>query len=132
VDVGPWCRIVGRAGVEIGNFVALTACVHIYSATNDPYHPDRLGQLMTMSHTAPEDLQHRTDDGVSVGEFSVIGMGAIILPGVSLGRGVIVHAVTEVATSFPKFALVSGPGRARRTGWRRPGQLDPRLESSDT
>ncbi|MCK4782946.1 MAG: hypothetical protein KAV87_04285 [Desulfobacteraceae bacterium] len=129
--IGPHCHIVGRAGVEIRSFAALSAHVHIYSATNLPYHPDRLGELMSMTHTVPFSQQSATEARVTVSEYVTIGFNSIILPGVSVGVGAIVHAFAEVHKSFPDFAIISGQGRARQQGWRRPGALDPRLQSNN-
>ena len=131
VFIGPHCHVVGRGGIDIGSFAALSAHVHIYSVTNLPYHMERLGELMSMTHTTPFHQQSTTEKPVTVGEYATIGFSSMILPGVSLGFGAIVHAFAEVDTSFPDFTIVSGHGRARQQGWRRPGKLDERLQSME-
>lgn len=124
VFIGPHCHIAGRRGVEIRSFAALGAQVHIYSVSTLPYHPERMGELISMSHAIPVCQQSTVVGRVTVGEYAVIGFDSLILPGVTLGLGAIVHAFAEVTTSFPNFAIVSGHGRARQQGWRRPGKLD--------
>ncbi len=126
--IGPWCHIAGRGGVEIGRCVGLSARVHIYSVSNLPFHAERLGELVSMSHSVPVDFQNTVEGKVEIGDYVVIGMGSLVLPGASLGRGAIVHPYAELRTSFDKFAIVSGHGRAKRIGWRRPLRLDPRLQ----
>ncbi len=128
--IGPYSHVAGRGGVEIGRFVGLAARVHLYSVTNLPFHSERLGELNSMSHSVPTDFQNTVEGKVDIGDYSVIGMGTLVLPGVHLGRGAIVHPYSEVRDSFAKFAIVSGHGRAKRIGWRRPARLDPRLQST--
>ncbi|NOX58511.1 MAG: acyltransferase [Planctomycetes bacterium] len=128
--IGPSCHLAGRGGVEIGRCVGLAARVHLYSVSNLPYHGQRLGELVTMSHSVPADLQNTITGRLEIGDYTVIGMGSLVLPKVTLGCGAIVHPYAEVRNSFPKFSIVSGHGRARRVGWRRPARLDPRLHEA--
>ena len=127
VHVGPWCLIAGRGGVEIGHLTSLVGHVSVYAASNLPYHPERLGELISMSHTAPSDQQYSVEERVTVGDYAVIGLGCVLLPGATLGKGVVVHAYSEVSGAFPDFAILSGHGRAKQIGWRRPAKMDPRL-----
>lgn len=131
VFIGPHCHIAGRGGVEIQSFAALAAHVHIYSVTNLPYDAEHMGELISMTHTIAFNQQSTVESRVTIGKYTAIGFNSLILPGVSLGLGAIVHAFAEVNTSFPDFAIVSGHGRARQQGWRRPGKLDWRLQDSE-
>jgi acetyltransferase-like isoleucine patch superfamily enzyme len=45
---------------------------------------------------------------VEIGEYTFVGAGAIILPGVKIGKGSLVAAGSVVNKSFPDFAIVSG------------------------
>lgn len=127
VFLGPLCHLAGRGGVSIGDFAGLAARVSIYSVTNLPYHRERLGELITMSHAVSAERQSTIEAPVTIGEYAIIGIGAVLLPGAAVGKGAIVHAYSEVTESFPPFAIVSGHGRGKQQGWRRPGKLDPRL-----
>jgi len=56
--------------------------------------------------------------GCSVADDCLIGMGAIIMNGVRIGRGCIVAAGTVILehTEIPPFSLVAGvPGKVKRT-----------------
>jgi len=131
VFIGPGSHIAGRGSVEIRSFVAIAAGVHIYSATNLPYHPERVGQLISMSHAAASSQQYVVEGPVTIGEYVVVGYSSLILPGVNLGFGAVVHPFSEVSTSFPDFAIITGHGKGRQKGWRRPARLDPRLKQVD-
>lgn len=131
VFIGPGSHIAGRGGVEIRSFVAIAAGVHIYSATNLPYHPEHVGELISMSHAAAPSQQYIVEEPVTIGEYVVVGYSSLILPGVNLGFGAVVHPFSEVSTSFPDFAIITGHGKGRQKGWRRPARLDPRLKQVD-
>lgn len=126
--IGPGSLLSGGGTIRIGDFVAISAAVHLYSATNTMLHPRHRGQLPSMAHCAPPDRQGVVSGTLEVGDYAMVGVHSVVLPGVSLGRGAIVHPFTEVQRSFPAFANVVGPGRARQNGWRRPPELDQRRE----
>jgi carbonic anhydrase/acetyltransferase-like protein (isoleucine patch superfamily) len=70
-----------------------------------------IGEDCTIGHNA---ILH----GCSIGDGSLIGMGAIVLNGAKIGRGCLVGAgalVTE-GRSFPDYSLIVGaPARVTRT-----------------
>ncbi len=89
--------ISGHDVVTIGNDVSLSAGCKIITAYLDATQ-----------------LQYKMDTNihlskpVSIGSFSQIGAGAIILPGVDIGSGVIVGAGAVVAQSFPSNVIIAG------------------------
>ncbi len=49
---------------------------------------------------------------VKIGDYSFIGTGSIVMPGVNIGRGCIIGAGTIVRGSIPDFSIVIGnPGQ---------------------
>jgi carbonic anhydrase/acetyltransferase-like protein (isoleucine patch superfamily) len=70
-----------------------------------------IGEDCTIGHNA---ILH----GCTIGEGSLIGMGAVVLNGAKIGRGCLVGAgalVTE-GKSFPDYSLIVGaPAQAKRT-----------------
>lgn len=124
--VGPRCNVAGRGGVTIGDFVSIQGLVHVYSATTTLIDPRAPGRLPSLSHMAPPDFQHVLEAPVVVGDYASIGFASLLLPGCSLGRGVIVHPYSQVSGAFEDYANVVGPGRARQNGWRVPLRVGPR------
>ncbi len=117
--IGPHCHIAGRGGVEIGDFVAIEAGVHVYSASQtlmDARHPER---LMSFSHTAPHDYQTVVEAPVEIGDYAMVGFDSLVMPGASIGLGALVHPHTQVIGRYPAFANITGPGRSKQNGWRR-------------
>jgi len=46
--------------------------------------------------------------GVKIGEYSFVGTGTILMPGSSIGKGVIVGAGTVVRGTIPDYSIVIG------------------------
>jgi carbonic anhydrase/acetyltransferase-like protein (isoleucine patch superfamily) len=110
-DVNIWPFAVLRGDNEpiligAGSNVQEHAVLH-----TDPGFPLRVGKNCTIGHRA---ILH----GCSIGDNSLVGMGAIILNGAKIGRDSLVGAgalVTE-GKEFPDGSLIVGsPARAVRT-----------------
>ncbi len=110
-DVSVWFGAVIRADNEPITLGARSnvqegAMIHV-----DPGIPVTVGADVTIGH-------HAILHGCTVGEGSLIGMGATVLNGAKIGRFCIVGAnalVTE-GKEFPDFSLIVGaPAKAVRT-----------------
>ena len=98
---GDEADIVVRAGSNIQD----NAVLH-----TDPGKPCRVGQDVTVGHGA---ILH----GCTIGDESLIGMGAVILNSTVIGRQTLVGAGTLIAENktFPDGVLILGrPGRIVR------------------
>jgi acetyltransferase-like isoleucine patch superfamily enzyme len=86
--------------VEIGNYVRMATRVKIFDNNSHPTSADRRRNRlpMTMEDIAPVVIQ---DD-------AWIGMDAIILKGVTIGKGAIVAAGSVVTESVPDHVIVAG------------------------
>ena len=102
-DVSIWFGAVVRGdnvAIEIGNGTNIQDNAILHS---DQSSPLKIGQNCTIGHGA---VVH----GCTIGEGSLIGIGAIVLDGATIGKGCIVGAgaiVTEGKT-FPDGALILG------------------------
>ncbi len=104
-------------GVSIGEGVEIE-----YDVLLDPVEPGsitiedqvRIGPHVTIfAHTNPtlplyEYMGPRTVSEVRIKEGAQIGAGAIILPGVTIGRRCIIEAGAVVTKDIPDFATASG------------------------
>ncbi len=105
VSIGDYCsinafvHIWGNGGVEIGNNVMIASTVSISSLTHD--------------YTAESMRFAPSIYGKVVIEDEVwIGSGAIILPGIKIGKGAVIGAGAVITKSIPAYAIVVGnPGR---------------------
>ena len=118
-DVSLWFGAVARgdnARIAIGARTNIQEGAMLHA---DPGTPLTIGADVTVGH-------HAILHGCTVGDRSLIGMGATVLNNARIGRCCIVGAnalVTE-GKAFPDFSLIVGaPARAVRT-------LDPSMEET--
>jgi acetyltransferase-like isoleucine patch superfamily enzyme len=88
----PGCYIQAVGPIRIGDYTQIARNVGIVSANHDVY-----------------DLRNHIVEEVSIGRYCWIGMNAVILPGVTLGDFTIVGAGAIVTKSFPDgFCVIAG------------------------
>ena len=96
-----WIRIGKRSNVQDGTIV------HVMTKT----HPTTIGDNVTIGHGA---IVH----GCTIEDQCLIGMGAILLNGATVGTGSIVAAGTllvEGAKIPPRSLVMGSPGKVKRT-----------------
>ena len=101
VRVGPGCVLGGFGGITIGDDVRLSRGARLETGGLD----------FTASMPFPHQAQPiRIDDGVWVGTH------AVILGGVTIGRGAVIGAQSVVTRDVPSHSVVAGnPARVIRT-----------------
>jgi carbonic anhydrase/acetyltransferase-like protein (isoleucine patch superfamily) len=105
-----WYNAVLRADGDIitvgaGSNLQDNVSVHV-----DPGHPVVIGENVSVGHNA---VVH----GCTIGDGSLIGMGAVVLSGAVIGEGCLVAggAVVLEGSVIPARSLVAGvPGKVRR------------------
>lgn len=104
--IGENCRLDARGTIEIGSQVVLAGEVTVLTADHDPRDPT-----------------FRTDRlrPVVIEDYAFVATGAMILPGVKLGKGCMVGAASVVAKNVAPFMIVAG-NPAKEIG-RRPENL---------
>ncbi|MBI1863374.1 acyltransferase [Candidatus Microgenomates bacterium] len=90
--IGEKAVLDGRARLVIGNHVALASEVMIYNSQHDIHDP----------------FFKAVAKPVHIEDYVFIGPRAIILPGVTIGRGAIVAAGAVVTKNVAPFAVVGG------------------------
>ncbi len=110
--IGRGSHIVAHESVEIGDDVWTGPYVYITDQNHGYEDPD-----------TPIGRQFPVNRPVSIGSGSWLGAGAIVLPGASIGRNVVVAAGSVVRGTVPDHCVVAGvPARVVReytvAGWR--------------
>jgi acetyltransferase-like isoleucine patch superfamily enzyme len=104
VWIGQGCFIYGAGGVSIGSFVGIGPGVKIHAA----YHKDDGSEKPIL-------LQPLVFDLIVIEDDVNIGVGAMIMHGVTIRRGTIVGANAVVTKSFPPRSVIAGvPARLLR------------------
>lgn len=109
VHIASYCHLSGGAGIELMDFSGLSQGTRVYSQ-NDDYS----GEWLT-GPTVPPDLRRVARGKVTLGRHVVVGANAIVLPGVTIGEGSAVGALSLVNASLPPWGLYAGiPARKIR------------------
>ena len=82
---------MARGGITIGEHVRITANVQLLSNNYDSY-----------------DLDVLTCKPVKIDVYAWIGAGATVLPGVRIGRNVVIGAASVVTNGVPDYAMAVG------------------------
>ena len=112
--------IAGAGPIELEDFANISGRVSIYSS-NDDYS----GATLT-GPTVPDELRDVQVAPVHVGRHVIVGAGSVLLPGVTIGEGAAVGALSIVKRDVEPFTIVAGPD-ARVIGERKRDLLE--LES---
>jgi acetyltransferase-like isoleucine patch superfamily enzyme len=105
--IGRNCTLDARSPLTIGNNVNISPEVMILAGTHDVNDPK-----FAPSEVGPW--------AVAIGDHAWIGTRAMILPGVTVGRGAVVAAGAVVAKDVPPLTIVGGVP-AKKIGMRDPG-----------
>lgn len=103
VHINPFTGIfAGEAGVFLDDFANLASRITIY-AVSDDYS----GDYMT-SPLLPKELTNITQASVRIGKHVIIGTGASILPGVYIGEGCAIGAMSLVKKDCRPWGIYGG------------------------
>jgi|HubBroStandDraft_6_1064221.scaffolds.fasta_scaffold183432_2 acetyltransferase-like isoleucine patch superfamily enzyme len=100
--IGRQCTLSGAgATLTIGNNVSITARAYVFTASHDVNSPDFAS----------------THSDVTIDDHAWIGAGAMIMPGVHVGRGAVLGAMATATKDLPEFSIWAGVP-ARQIGTR--------------
>ena len=111
VHVAPFALAVGVSKIEFADFCGVSSRVSIYSSSDD-----FSGKHLT-GPTLPRHLTGVVSAPVRIGRHAIIGAGSTLLPGVDVGDGAAVGAMSLVRTAIPSFEIHAGCP-ARKIGTR--------------
>ena len=105
VHIAVYCSLIGAGKIMISDFANLSSRVSVYSS-NDDY----TGEFMT-NPMVPSKFTGVTHADVIIGKHTIIGSGAVVLPGVTLEEGVAIGALSLVAKNCLSFGIYVGSQR---------------------
>lgn len=105
VHIAPYAMVIGVGGVVIGDYVGVGSYARIYSHSEAPIDGKRMSGPMI-----PESMKGMVTAPVILEKDSLVGTGAVILPGVTLGEGAIVAANSFVPanTKIKPWSIYAG------------------------
>lgn len=92
----------GEKGITIGDFCALAYGGHVFTQSDD-----YTGKTLTNS-TVPDEYKEEIKEPVYIGKHCIIGANSVIFPGVVLGEGTSVGAMSLVLKSTEPWSIYFG------------------------
>tara|TARA_B100000949_G_C14272321_1_gene447906 strand:+ start:375 stop:935 length:561 start_codon:yes stop_codon:yes gene_type:complete len=102
IHIAVYSSLIGAGKIILSDFCNISSRVAIYSS-NDDYS----GEYMT-NPMVPSVLTNISSDDVNIGKHVIIGSNSIILPGVHLGEGVAIGALSLVTKSIESYKVAAG------------------------
>lgn len=103
VHVAPYSVIFCGGGVIIEDYVGISSGVKIYSNTEAPIDGKRMSGPMI-----PQEQKGMKTEKVHIKKDAFLGSNTVVLPGVTIGEGVIIGANSVVRESIPDFSIAVG------------------------
>lgn len=117
VHIACFCTLIGQGAIAMEDFSGISSRVSIYSS-NDDYH----GHAMT-NPTVPHEFTNVRSAPVTFRRHAIAGAGAVILPGVEMGEGAVLGALSLTAKDCAPYTIYGGVP-ARKIGDRERTLLD--------
>lgn len=117
VHVAVYSLMIGRAAIRISAFANISSRVSIYSSSDDYSGAYMTNPMVNKNYTG---VKHQP---VNIGRHVIIGSGSIVLPGVNVGDGVAIGALSLVNKDCEAFGIYAGIP-VERKGERRRDLLD--------
>jgi acetyltransferase-like isoleucine patch superfamily enzyme len=102
IHISAFCYLAGGGGIVLEDFAGLSSSVKLHSISDD-YSGSSLTNV-----AIPEEYKKVTRARVELGRHSIIGSGAVVLPGVRIGEGTAVGALSLVNRSTEDWGVYAG------------------------
>jgi acetyltransferase-like isoleucine patch superfamily enzyme len=126
VHLASFSSFLGGGTLWIEDFAGVSSGSRIYTGTDD-----FLGESLT-GPTIPDAFRRPVRSAVRIGKYAVVGANCVVLPGVTIGEGCTVGALSLVNRDCEPWTIYAGsparPIKARRRD--RIGELERELRSN--
>jgi galactoside O-acetyltransferase len=102
VHISAYCGLVGKAKIELKDFVGLSSRVYLYSSSDD------YSGLSLTNPTVPNEFTNVESDPILIGKHVILGTCATVLPGVSIGNSSAIGAYSLVNNDIPEGVIAVG------------------------
>lgn len=102
IHIAAYCGLWGTEGICIDDFCGLSSRISIYT-----YSDDYSGLTLT-NPCIPDKYKKLDKGGVYINRHVIIGTFSVILPGVEIGEGVAVGAMSLVKNSLKSWRIYAG------------------------
>lgn len=102
VHLASHVRLIGGGGIYFGLGSGASSGVCVYSQSDD------FTDGFLAHPTVPVELRKLTSARVEVGAFAIIGPNSVLLPGVIMGTGAVLGAMSLLKSSVPRLEIHAG------------------------
>ena len=102
VHIASYCLVAATGGIKFGDFSGIAHGVKLYSSSDD-----YSGKSMT-NPTVPAKYKNMSVKKIILGRHCIIGSSSVILPGVKIGEGSSVGAMSLVTKSLDEWGIYFG------------------------
>ena len=102
IHIAPYTSLIGQGDIVLEDFCSISGRVSIYSSSDD-----YMGLAMT-NPMIPSEFRRVHTQSVILRKHSIIGCGSVILPGVELGQGASIGAMSLVKDSCEAETVYTG------------------------
>lgn len=102
VHIACFVSIIGKSKITLEDFVGISARSSIYSSSDDYSGGAMVGPMI------PNEFRNVDNRPVSLKKHVLIGVGAVILPGVEIQEGTAVGALSLVTKSLDSWGIYIG------------------------
>ena len=102
IHVSAYSALYGRYGIEMDDYSGLSPRCTVFSATDDFSGDWLIGPMVDHK------LTNVTGGRITIGKFSQLGSGCVVLPGVSIGEGVAVGAMSLINQKLDDWGIYKG------------------------
>jgi galactoside O-acetyltransferase len=120
--IDSFCKIEGGKGVRIGEFVHIASFSHINVGGGEVVFGDHSGcsshccigsaspdwSYLYISAAEPSEHHHVRRYRTVIGEYALLGMGVIVVPGRTVGEGAVVKPGSVVFDDVAPWTIVEG------------------------
>jgi len=102
IHISAHCALYGALSIEMKDFSGLSPGCKVFSSTDDFSGNFLVGPMV------PEKFTNITGGPVEIGCYAQIGSGSVIMPGISVGEGSAVGAMSLVNKSLDPWGIYAG------------------------
>lgn len=102
VHIACYVSLIGMGKITLEDYVGISSKVAVYSSSDD-----YTGRFMT-NPTVPNEFKKIDNRSVIFKKYSIIGAGSVILPGVVIGEGSAIGALSLVTKKIPEWGVYLG------------------------
>lgn len=109
VHIAAFAGIIGGGSLVMGSFGAISGGVRVWTGTDDASGNSLIGARIPGCYRRP----YRAE--MLIGDHVLIGSNSVVMPGVHIGQGAVIGAMSFVNSDVPEWTICYGiPARPRR------------------